>query len=263
VTALALPRALSIPRIPWAWTFTVVGAAAWLAYVAVLGEGESTDVRAYYFANYAQPGSPDSFVYSPAFEQVTEPLRWLGWDAFRTMWRLFEVAALVAMAGPLSAPLLFVAPVAAEVNNADVNLLMPAAIIAGFRYPAAWAFVLLTKITPGVGLIWFAVRREWRSLGIALGATAVIVLASFVTVPSLWFDWFRMLTTADHDYADVVVIAGPMWLRVLAGAVIVAWGASTDRRWTVIVGCWVALPATWLTTTAMLVGVLWYRRSSS
>ena len=43
------------------------------------------------------------------------------------------------------------------------------AIVLGFRWPFTWAFVLLTKVTPGVGLLWFAVRREWRSLAIALG----------------------------------------------------------------------------------------------
>ncbi len=48
----------------------------------------------------------------------------------------------------------------------------------GFRYPAAWSLILLTKITPGIGLLWFAVRREWRALAIALGATAAIASVS-------------------------------------------------------------------------------------
>ena len=48
---------------------------------------------------------------------------------------------------------------------------MAAAIALGFRYPAAWSFLLLTKVTPGIGLVWFAVRREWRPLAIALGFT--------------------------------------------------------------------------------------------
>ncbi len=46
---------------------------------------------------------------------------------------------------------------------------MAAAIALGFRYPATWAFVLLAKVTPGIGLLWFLVRREWRNLAIALG----------------------------------------------------------------------------------------------
>ena len=50
----------------------------------------------------------------------------------------------------------------------------------GFRYPWTWGFVLLTKVTPGIGLLWFAVRREWRALAIALGVTGVIVAVSLV-----------------------------------------------------------------------------------
>jgi len=42
--------------------------------------------------------------------------------------------------------------------------LLAVAIAVGFRYPAAWALVLITKVTPGIGLVWFAVRREWCPL---------------------------------------------------------------------------------------------------
>ena len=67
---------------------------------------------------------------------------------------------------------------AMEVAGGNVSLLLAVAIVVGFRWPAAWALVLLTKITPGIGLLWFAVRREWRHLAIALGATAAIVAVS-------------------------------------------------------------------------------------
>jgi hypothetical protein len=79
-------------------------------------------------------------------------MAWLGWR--RT---------LLVLAFP---------PVALELYHGNIHLLLAAAIGLGLRYPWTWAFVLLTKVTPGVGLIWFAVRREWRQLGIALGVTA-------------------------------------------------------------------------------------------
>ena len=63
----------------------------------------------------------------------------------------------------------------------------------GFRYPAAWSLILLTKVTPGIGLLWFAVRREWRSLAIALGATAVIAAVSLAIDPRAWFEWFGVI----------------------------------------------------------------------
>ena len=95
-------------------------------------------------------------------------------------WTALLLAAVRFLTGPrlLAAGLLF--PFAAmEVAGGNVSLLLAAAIVLGFRWPAAWSIVLLTKITPGIGLLWFAVRREWRSLAIALGATAVIAAVSF------------------------------------------------------------------------------------
>ena len=53
--------------------------------------------------------------------------------------------------------------------------------------------MLLTKVTPGVGLLWFVVRREWRPLVIALGVTAAIVTVTFVAVPWMWADWISMV----------------------------------------------------------------------
>ena len=42
------------------------------------------------------------------------------------------------------------------------------AVLAIQRSAAWWAPVLLTKITPAVGLVWHTVRREWRSFAMAL-----------------------------------------------------------------------------------------------
>ncbi len=56
----------------------------------------------------------------------------------------------------------------------NIHLMLGAAIVLGFRYPAAWAFPILTKVTPGVGILWFAVRREWRPLFMAVAVTAAV-----------------------------------------------------------------------------------------
>ncbi len=96
--------------------------------------------------------------------------------------------ATAALAGPV-----LLAPVAVlvmpELWGGNITLLIALAVVAGFRWPAAWAFVLLTKVTPGVGLLWFAVRREWRSLAMALGATLAVVAVSSLVAPGLWRDW--------------------------------------------------------------------------
>ena len=97
---------------------------------------------------------------------------------FLTGPRLFALGALLAVV---------------ELSGGNISLLLAGAMVIGFRYPAAWAFVILTKVTPGIGLLWFVVRREWRQLGIALGATAAIVAVSFVVMPGAWIEWMQVL----------------------------------------------------------------------
>lgn len=232
---------------------TGLGLVPWLVYIAAAPV--ALDAHAYFVGQYGQLGGTDAYLYSPAFSQAIEPLRWIGFDGFRTVWRGLSVAALTAMAGPLAGPLIFVRPVALEVNLGNVHLLLAAAIVAGFRWPAAWSFVLLTKITPGVGLVWFAVRREWRQLAIALGATGAIAVVSFALDPGAWFAWANVLASPGQADAELLVTA-PLWLRLPAAAALVAWGARSDRRWTVLAGAVLALPAVWLAASAMLVGLV-------
>jgi hypothetical protein len=132
---------------------------------------------------------------------------------------------------------------------------MAVAVVLGFRWPAAWAFVLLTKITPGVGLLWSAVRREWRSLAMAIGATIAITLVGFFVAPHAWTDWYQSLrVTGPATGSNQIAI--PLPVRMLAAVVLVTWGARTDRRWTVVVAATLALPTLWYHGLAMLMGIV-------
>ena len=131
-------------------------------------------------------------------------MTWLPWAVFAGLWAALNLVALTWMAGPALAGLLLVvpgSPVIDEVGTGNIHLMLGAAIALSFRWPAAWALPLLTKVTPGVGVLWLAGARRWRSLAIALGATAAIVLVSFVLAPQLWFDWLNVLT-GNVDRAD-------------------------------------------------------------
>jgi hypothetical protein len=238
---------------------TGLGLIPWIAYVNFY-KG-ALDAHAYYVAQagdlYERTwGTQDAYVYSPAFSQIIEPLRWLGFDGFLIAWRSIELAAMAVMAGPFTGPLLFFYPVSLEFNVGNIHLLLGIAIVAGFRWPATWAFVLLTKVTPGIGLLWFAVRREWRNLGVALAATAAIVTVSFLIAPGDWFDWLRYLATPQAPHEGFEIVTAPLGLRLVAAAALVTWGARTNRRWTVLVAAFLALPSVWMTGIAMLVG-LW------
>jgi hypothetical protein len=204
-----------------------------------------------------RPGDPGAFLYSPAFAYTLRPITWLAWPVFAAIWTLFVGGVLVWLSGRWAIVLLFVLPVTMSVVIGQVDLLMAAAIVLGFRWPAAWALPILTKVTPGVGLLWFAVRREWRSLAIALGATAAIVAISFAINADAWIGWLGMLSRGqfpraeDGWYFDV-----PLGFRLAAAVIVIVWGARTDRRWTVPLAAMLGMPTVWINSPTILVAFL-------
>lgn len=246
---------------------TGLGVIPWLAYLNFYPG--ALDAHAYFAAvpgnlYGAAMGSPDAYLYSPAFSQLVEPLRWLGWDGFRSAIRLADLAAMTILAGPFIGPLIFVHPATLEFNLGNIHPVMGLAIVAGFRWPAAWAFVLLTKATPGIGLIWFVVRREWRKAAIAFGATAAVVVVSFLLSPADWLAWPAfLLADQARPEGSFVVITAPLLLRLPFAAALVVWGALTDRKWTVLVAAFLALPSVWEHSVTMLLGLWWLRPSRS
>lgn len=199
-------------------------------------------------------------VYSPAWLQAMSPLRLLDWSAIRVLWAAVEIAALAWLTGPWLAVGLIaggMGPLWGEFRVLNINLLLGVAIWAGFRYPALWALPLLTKVTPGVGLIWFAVRREWRNLAIAVGVTAAIATISLLIAPNWWVDWLNSLT------GNVSVARGgelvALWQRGIASVAIVTYGALRGWHWTVPLAVALAHPdAAWIVWVMMLGCVRWY-----
>jgi hypothetical protein len=250
----------------------IAGVAALVGFVvAVLVSGPASrpfaldgfgfDTASYHGLNtplYPGPGTDDGYGfyrYSPAFMPVMVLFGALPWPVFAAAWMALQAAAFVWLAGEHRWQALAFVPVLFELYLGNVHLLMAVAIVLGFRWPAAWAFVLLTKITPGVGLLWFAVRREWRSLAIALGATLTITMVGVLIAPQVWNDWYQSLRVTGPAVGSNQV-AIPLPLRLVAAALIVTWGARTDRRWTVVVAATVALPTMWFHGFAMLMGVV-------
>jgi hypothetical protein len=224
------------------------------------------DAYAYWSLNLADPysrtaGALGAFTYSPVIARLFAPFGMLLFWQFLLLWHslLVGTAVWLGLGSVRSVLAVFAFPaVALELYHGNVHLLIAAAIWLGFRYPAAWAFVLLTKVTPGVGLVWFAVRREWRSLAIALGVTAALVAVSLLIDGRLWVSWLRdsLEATATGSPLDQFSIPVPLWIRVPAALALVGWGGHTDRRWTVPVGATVALPVLWPSGFAIL-AALW------
>jgi Glycosyltransferase family 87 len=229
--------------------------AAWINYYA-----DALDAHAYYFARApglydALPGTPLAYLYSPVFAQVLAPLQRLPEDLFVALWLAAIVLCLAWLAGPR---LLWLAVVVAwgDIQSANIHTFMAVAIVLSFRYPAAWAFPLLTKVTPGIGMLWYPLRREWRSLAIAVGATAAIVGVSFIADPQSWFDWIDLLRRSAGAEAISLSALTPLWLRLAIAAVVVIVGAGRNAKWTVPIAAMLALPVIWPASLALLVAII-------
>jgi hypothetical protein len=196
------------------------------------------------------------FSYAPPVALAFLPGHLLSFEAFRALWLAGQFLALVWLARRYALAALLFLPVTVELYNGNVHLLLGVAVVLGFSYPAAWSLILLTKVTPGIGLLWFAVRREWRNLAIALGATAAISLGSAIIVPGMWRQWLEFLSTNPTPATDVLRVDVPLPVRLAVAAAIVIYGARTNRRWTVPVAATLSLPILWYNGLAMLIAIL-------
>jgi hypothetical protein len=79
------------------------------------------------------------FVYSPPVAAFFSTLHALPFAAFVALIRAAELVVLLWCARSIFFGAILLAPVASEVNAANVNLILVGAILAGFRWPAAWA----------------------------------------------------------------------------------------------------------------------------
>ena len=225
------------------------------------------DARAYWTVDldalYArgQVGGEDAYLYSPAFAQLIVPLTLLPWAVFAGLWAAINLGALLWMAGPVVAGLLLVipgSPVIDEVGTGNIHLMLAVAIVLAFRWSGAWALPLLTKITPGVGVLWLAGARRWRQLAIALGTTLAIVIVSCALSPQLWFDWIDVLAgNVDRPIpTEIAVIPGPLSVRTALAAVVAVAGGWRGWRWTVPVAATLALLVPWSSGLTILVAII-------
>ncbi len=267
-----LGRALSHPAVmPGILIASAVFVAAMALFAARGDPLIGYDAHAYYQAaalddpyratingGFDATGGLYEFKYPPPLAQLLAPVRMLGipWPVFLGAWTALLLASLMWMGRRWTLLLFLFPPVLGELWLGNLNILLGLAVVVGMRWPAAWAFILLTKITPGVGLLWFAVRREWRELALALGVTAGIALVSFILVPSLWWDFIdasrtQLLATVDVPRQAAPV---PLPLRLVVAAVIVVWGARTDRAWVLPMAVALSVPFLWWNVLAAMVG---------
>jgi hypothetical protein len=220
------------------------------------------DARCYWVPDLSNPylhsnwTDQIAYPYSPAFLQILEPIRLLPWQLFMAVWAAILMAAMVYLTGPRLILLGLAFFGLMEIWGGNIELLIAVAIVLGFRWPATWAFILLTKITPGIGLLWFAVRREWRALGIALAATVAVVAVSAAIQPSAWLTWRDVLISNAGKNGTWAAVPIPFAVRFPLAVLLVVWGARKNRRWTVPVAAMLALPALWYGGLSIMLATL-------
>jgi hypothetical protein len=202
--------------------------------------------------------NPYKYRYPPPLIQALAPLHVLPWPLFAGLWIALLYLVFLGLAGRWALLLLITPPVLAELELGNVNLLVALAIVAGFRHPWTWSFVVLTKVSPGVGLLWFAARREWRQLAIAVAATAFVALVSFALAPSLWAEFLVAMRVQVSGLPETAPfnLEIPIALRILVAAALVVVGARANRPWVVPVAATLAAPAIWANVLVILVGIV-------
>lgn len=270
----ALPAPLSIP---WRSLLTAVGVALLALFwidKGLLHPHLDSDGAAYWSIRDGVlyeyrwlselDGQPHPYVYSPAFAQALWPFVQLPLAVFMAVLVAVQLGALAWLVGPLAAALLVWFVPAVGLTNVwagSMYPLMALALALSLRYPGMWAFQVLTKVTPGVGIVWHIARREWRALGWAVGTTALIVAVSALLWPTAWVEWVNVLRDGAGRSAPGA-LAVPLTLRLPLAAIVVAVAGWRDWRWLLPVGVMLAMPQVgWSTAVILLASVYWWRTS--
>jgi hypothetical protein len=235
---------------------SVIGLISLPYFLIVLSPGLSFgyDAHAYWSVDPSDPyrlsaGSLSAFGafrYTPPIAWLFAPFGLLPWPVFLVLWTAFLLAVLAWTGRRYALALLAFAPIMFEVNYGNINLIIAACIVAGFRWPAAWSFIILTKPTAAIGLLWFLPHRP-RAILIAVGVTLVVAIPTLVLRPDLWAEWFRVTLGSAGQPQPLPVI----W-RLPFAAAIALWGGVSRRKWTVPIAVTIAMPQTWWTSLATL-----------
>jgi len=262
----------------WSRPLTVLGIVLAVALVLAMGltaepfapdgYGPGQDARAYWAVPMAAPyvagsvGHESAYLYSPAFLQLLTPLRILPWAAFVVVWTVLLLLVLFWLSGPLLfGPLIVLA--FPELWGGNITILIAAAVVIGFRFAGSWAFPILTKVTPGLGLLWLLVRREWRSLAVAGITTATVVVVSAILAPGLWREWVELLRSSTGSSTVPGSVPIPLLVRLPFAAAFIAWAAWRDRRWLLPAGVLLAMPVIWWGSFSLLAGCVALRRDDA
>jgi hypothetical protein len=231
------------------------------------GDGQGFDFYAYWSVNPADPYAVregfGAYHYAPPLLWLAGPLKLLPWPTAYWIWFGILLLVLVWLARDWALAWLAFPPVTSELYHGNIHLLIAAALVLSLRYPAVYPFLVLTKVAPGVTALWWVVRREWRSVAIALGTAALLVAASFITAPASWIAWVTHVSVVPDQATNLLAV--PLLVRLPVAVALVVAAARLDRPWLLAPAVVAALPLLWFHGLAALVAItpLWRMRRPS
>jgi Glycosyltransferase family 87 len=207
--------------------------------------------------------TPYAYLYPPPLAQAMVPIALIVPDwLFSAIWTVGMLVALWWLAGrDILRALALVAflPVAVEFWFRNVHLFLAVLIVLGLR-GAPWALSVgaAIKVSPGLGLFWFAGRGRWRDTAIMLGAGVAILVVSVALAPDQWLAWIDYLRAQD-PFAQSAFFGVPFPIRAVV-ALVLSLIASRILGWrgeVLLVGAMtLALPSLWFTGLSLLVAAV-------
>ena len=231
----------------------------WFASLVPTQNGFGYDAYAYwdvrladiYGRSFGQLTAFGAFRYAPPIAALFAPFHLLPWPVFLGLWVALLWAALAWLGGRWTLAACVFVGIPWSIYEGNVDLLLAVLVVAGLRWPAVLSLAILAKATTAIVLVWFLLRRDWRSLGISLAALAALVLLTLPFTFDQWPRYFAML--ADNAGAPESAWIG---LRVLVAIGLISLASVTNRAWLVGVAAAVAQPTLTIRSLAVVMAAV-------
>jgi hypothetical protein len=220
----------------------------------------------------AAPNTPYAYWYPPPLAQVLAPVTaFVSADAFAVAWTALLLGCLWWLGGRnvlVALALIAFLPVAVELRVRNVHLVI--AVLSVLALRRSWAFwvpAAAIKITPVLGIAYFAAAGRWRDAVKASVLGAAILAISVALGPQAWRQFLDVVgARAGTDGGSLFPI--PFALRLAVGLALVIIAGRIAVRATsraesprvgealLIVALVVANPTLWATAFSMLIAIL-------
>jgi hypothetical protein len=202
-----------------------------------------------------------AFHYAPPVIWLAAPFKLLPFDVGYVVWTVLMAGLLVWMTRSWALAWCAFPPVASELYHGNIDLLLAAALVVGFRVSSAWVLLPITKVTTGINLLWPVLRRDGRAIAtVALLGAAIIGASLLIQGIDIWRAWIEhLIVRMGRPEAGGALIDFSLWLRLPIAIAVMVWASITARRWLVPIAVVLAMPLLWFHSLAALVAIqpLW------